>query len=450
MIRKHRTMQKQTGHYKPKPYVQLSNPEWLRDAVIYEINTRQFTPEGTFRSATNQLPAIKELGADIIWLMPVHTIGSKNRKGRLGSPYSVQDYYHIHPDLGNEDDLKHLVKEAHRLGMYVILDWVANHTAWDNVLVKRHPEWYARDWKGDFRPSQWWDWSDIIELDYSHAGLRKYIIDAMKYWIREFDLDGFRADMAGFVPLDFWELARKELEEIKPVFMLAEWESRDMHANAFDAGYAWSWWDAVYDIANKKVPDLAPLHVYYSWNDRFYPKESIRMTFVTNHDKNAWEGTSRELFGDALEAAIVLSFAGDGMPLIYNGQEAGDTKKLAFFEKDPIPWKEHPHGELYKKLIRLKKNNPALWNGQWGGPVIQVQNSRDDLVLSFLRQKEENRVLALINFSDYTQQIQFHTEVHYGQYVDQETGVKTSFSADTKLRLAPWKAKIFTHAGKEQ
>ncbi len=339
-----------------------------RDAVIYELNTRQFTPEGTFSAATRRLPAIKALGADILWLMPIHRIGVKNRKGRLGSPYAVQDYYSIHTDLGSADDLKHLVREAHQLGLKVIIDWVANHTAWDHVLVRQHPEWYARDWKGDFRPCQWWDWSDIIELDYSHAGLRKYMTDAMKYWIREFDLDGFRADIAGFVPLDFWELARKQLEQIKPVFMLAEWESRDLHAGAFDASYAWSWWDAVHAIANDQTKDLTPLYVYYSFRERSYPAESMRMTFVTNHDKNALEGTSRELFGDALEAVITLSFIGDGIPLIYNGQEAGDSHRLAFFEKDHIRWTTHPHGTLLKKLIACKKENPALWNGRWGRP----------------------------------------------------------------------------------
>ncbi len=436
--------QDQIHHYQPKPYVRLNNPVWARDAVVYELNTRQFTPEGTFSAATKRLHGIKALGADIIWLMPIHQIGAKNRKGRLGSPYAIKDYYSIHSDLGNADDLKRLVREAHQLGLHVIIDWVANHTAWDHVLVNQHPEWYARDWKGDFRPCQWWGWTDIIELDYSHSGLRKYMTDAMKYWIREFDLDGFRADMAGFVPLDFWEQARKELEQIKPVFMLAEWESRDLHARAFDASYAWSWWDAVYAITKGNTRDLGPLHVYYSWNDRSYPSESMRMTFVTNHDKNAWEGTSRELFGDALDAVITLSFVGDGIPLIYNGQEAGDSQRLAFFEKDQIRWTKHPHGALLKKLIRCKKENPALWNGRWGGTMIQVVNSQEKKVLSFLRTKDDNRVFTAINFTANTQEVHFNTRVHHGQYQDFDTGETMHFSKNTSILMNPWQAKVYT------
>ncbi len=433
----------QMQKHAPKPYVQLKNPEWTRDAVIYELNIRQFTSGGTFTEATKRLPDIKNLGADILWLMPIHPIGVKNRKGRLGSPYAVKDYYSIHPDLGSADDLKHFIREAHRLGMKVIIDWVANHTAWDHVLVNKHPEWYARDWKGDFRPSQWWDWSDIIELDYNHAGLRKYMTDAMKYWIQEFDLDGFRADIAGFVPLDFWELARKELEQIKPVFMLAEWESRDLHAAAFDASYAWSWWDAVHAIASGQTKDLLPLYVYYSFRERAYPAESMRMTFVTNHDKNALEGTSRELLGDALEAAITLAFIGDGIPLIYNGQEAGDSHRLAFFEKDEIRWTSHPHGALLKKLIACKKENPALWNGRWGGPMIQVNHSREDKVLSFLRTKGDNRVFAAFNFSPDAQEVLFHTRLHHGRYQELETGNIVHFSEDTHILMPPWQAKVY-------
>ncbi len=429
--------------YKPKPAVHLVNPPWLRDAVIYELNTRQFTPEGTFQAASRYLPSIKELGATVIWLMPVHKIGRKNRKGTLGSPYAVQDYLSINPGLGTAEDLKHLVDEAHKLGLYVILDWVANHTAWDNVLVAEHPEWYARDWKGDFRPCEWWDWSDIIELDYSHAGLRQYMTEAMKYWIREFDLDGFRADMAGFVPLDFWEQARMELEQIKPVFMLAEWESRDLHARAFDASYAWSWWDAVYEIANKKSKDLGPLFVYYSWQYRSYPNESMRMTFVTNHDKNAWEGTSRELFGDALEAVVVLSFVGNGIPLIYNGQEWGDQKRLPLFEKDHLHRESHPMGDLYKKLSALKKSTPPLWNGKWGGRMIQVKNSAPEAVLSFVRKKENHTVFAVFNFSDQDLRVTFEESLHHGTYKHWENGDSQMFEAGTVLPVKAFSYRVF-------
>ena len=212
--------------YEPIPYVKLRHPEWSKAAAIYQINTRQFTPEGTFRAAETHLPRLKELGADILWLMPIHEIGQENRKGSLGSPYSVRDYTSVNAEFGTLEDLKHLVRAAHAAGMYVILDWVANHTACDNPLVQEHPEWYARDWKGEMHPTPWWDWPDILDLDYRHAGLRQYMTEAMKYWVREADIDGFRCDVAGFVPTDFWNQARRELETIKPVFMLAEWEGR--------------------------------------------------------------------------------------------------------------------------------------------------------------------------------------------------------------------------------
>ncbi|HEX8852840.1 MAG TPA: alpha-amylase family glycosyl hydrolase, partial [Pyrinomonadaceae bacterium] len=359
-----------TNPYQPVPYVKLKHPEWSKNAVIYQINTRQFTSEGTFRAAETHLPRLKALGVDILWLMPIHKIGEKNRKGSLGSPYAVKDYYSVNPELGTLEDLKHFVRAAHEQGLYVILDWVANHTAWDSNLVAEHPEWYERDYKGDFRPTPWWDWSDIIDLDYKHEGLRRYMTDALKYWVREADVDGYRCDVTGFVPVDFWNNARKELDAIKPVFMLAEWESRDLHAEAFDMTYAWSWYDAVHDIAAGRKTDLSGLFIYYSWNESSYPPESMRMTFVSNHDKNAWENTEFEAFGQGLEAAMVLSAVGEGMPLVYNGQEAGNPRRLQFFEKDPIEWREHPNGELYKKLFALKKKNTALWNAQWGARMI--------------------------------------------------------------------------------
>jgi glycosidase len=207
--------------YEPRPYVELAHPEWARDAVIYQINTRQFTEEGTFRAAQEQLPRLAELGVDILWVMPIHPIGEQNRKGTLGSPYSVRDYYGVNPEFGTLEDLKAFVDEAHRLGMHVILDWVANHTAWDNALVTEHPDWYERDWNGAFMSTPYWDWTDIIDLDYDSPGLRQYMTEAMVYWVREAGIDGFRADVAGYVPLDFWENVRRELEAIKPVFMLA-------------------------------------------------------------------------------------------------------------------------------------------------------------------------------------------------------------------------------------
>ena len=429
--------------YVPVPYVKIKSPEWAKSAVIYQINTRQFTPEGTFRAAEKQLPRLRELGVDILWLMPIHEIGRKNRKGTLGSPYAVRDYYSVNPEFGTLEDFKGFVRAAHGHGFKVILDWVANHTAWDNVLVAEHPDWYERDYKGDFRPTPWWDWSDIINLDYRRPALRKYMTEALKYWVRETGIDGYRCDVAGFVPLDFWNNARRELDAIKPVFMLAEWESRDMHMEAFDMTYAWTWYDATHQIALGRKKDLAGLFVYYSWNESSYPPEAIRMTFVSNHDKNAWDGTEFENFGPGLEAAIVLSVVGEGMPLVYNGQEAGNRKRLKFFEKDPIEWRAHANGELYKKLFALKKRNSALWNGRWGARMIHVPNSAPENVFSFVRRNETDKVFAVINFSAETQTVAFRETLYQGDYVDYFTGRREKLDGETRMTLGPWSYRVF-------
>jgi len=427
----------------PRPDVQLQHPEWSKAAVIYQVNQRQLTPEGTFRAAEAHLPRIRDLGADIIWLMPINLIGQLHRKGTLGSPYAVQDHLAVNPDLGTLEDLRHFVATAHEHGLRVIVDWVANHTSWDNVLVGEHPEWYSRDWKGSFHPTPWWDWDDVIDLDYSHEGLRRYMTEAMKFWVREADIDGYRCDVAGYVPTDFWENLRAELDAIKPVFMLAEWESRELHTRAFDLTYAWSWSEAMHKIAQGES-DLGPLVVYYAWNEKAWPRDSMRMTFVSNHDLNAWEGTEYERFGDALPAAIALSVVGDGMPLIYNGQEAGSDRRLAFFTKDQITWREDPQGELYRALIALKKEHHALWNGRWGAPMIRVPNSNESAVLSFVRAQEDDVVLAVFNLSSEEQTVSFGDGPHHGAYTDAFSGESMTVGASTSLTLPAWGYRVLT------
>jgi 1,4-alpha-glucan branching enzyme len=419
-----------------QPWVR--HPEWCKDAVIYQVNQRQMTPEGTFRAAEAHLPRIRNLGADIVWLMPVNPIGEVNRKGRLGSPYAVRDYLAVNPEFGSMDDLRHFVSTAHALGLKVILDWVANHTAWDNVLVKQHPEWYARDWKGDFRPTPWWDWDDIIDLDYDQVPLREFMADAMCHWVREADVDGFRCDVAGFVPLDFWEWAREKLEAIKPVFLLAEWDTRDLHSAAFDASYAWSWNSALHGVAQGRT-DLEPLRVYYAWNTRSWPRDAMRMTFVSNHDMNAWEGTEFEQFGDALRAAIVLSVVGEGIPLIYNGQEAGSDKRLLFFEKDVIEWRDHELGEFYRVLFALKKAHPSLWNGAWGAPMTRISNSHEERWLTFVRDHPSgDKVLAAFNFSAQAGTVTLGDGPYAGTWRDAWTGEPAAIKPGASVTLPAW------------
>jgi glycosidase len=434
--------------FTPKPYVELQNADWTRKAVLYQINIRQFTPEGTFRAAQAQLPRVKELGVDILWIMPIHPIGEKNRKGSLGSPYSVRDYYGVNPEFGTKEDFKAFVDAAHAAGFKVILDWVANHTAWDNPLVTEHPDWYARDWKGDFHPTPWWDWSDIIDLDYSQRDLREYMTKAMVYWVKEMGVDGFRCDVAGYVPLDFWEEARRQLDAIKPVFMLAEWDQRDAHARAFDASYAWGWNNAVHAIT-KGEADTGALYGYYSGNESAWPMEAMRMVYTSNHDQNAWDGTDRERFGAGLEAAMALSFTGEGIPSVYNGQEAGESKRLAFFERDPIVWQDHPHRELLKKLIAFRKANPALDNGAWGARMVGAGNTNAKEVFSFVRQKDGNKVLVAINFSPEPQDIQFTDALARGTFVEFATGQTVSIEETSRLKLDPWGFRMFAAGGRQ-
>jgi hypothetical protein len=347
----------ESNPYEPIPYVKIKHPEWTKNAVIYQINTRQFTEEGTLAAAEAHLSRLKDLGADILWMMPIHEIGQKHRKGSLGSPYAVKDYYSVNRHLGTLADLKHFVTAAHELGMYVILDWVANHTAWDNNLVSEHPEWYVRDWKGEFCPTPWWDWPDIIDLDYQHSALREYMTKAMKYWVSEVDIDGYRCDVAGFVPTDFWNNVRRELDAIKPVFMLAEWESRDLHAEAFDMTYAWSWNEAVHRIAMHQA-NLNGLFVFYSWNQKAFPEDSMRMTFVSNHDKNAWEGTEFEQFGDGLKTAWSSPCLAKGCPSFTMAKKQPTSSDSNSSSEIPSSGDPTPTGNSTRVSSPLKKLIP--------------------------------------------------------------------------------------------
>lgn len=419
-------------------------PEWSRDATIYQLNTRQFTPQGTLKAAQGQLPRLKALGVEIIWLMPINPIGQKNRKGSLGSPYSVADYRAVNPELGTLADLKSFTAAAHKLGLKVVIDWVANHSAWDNWLVAKHPDWYARDWNGNFRPTPWWDWSDIIEFDYSQPGLKQYMADSLLFWIREADIDGYRADVACYVPEDFWADIRARADALKPgLWWLAECESRDIHARAFDASYGWQWGETMARIANGTA-DVNGLRIFYAENERKWPTAAQRMVFTSNHDKNSWEGTEFERFGPALTNALVLSFVSEGIPLVYNGQEAGNDRRLAFFERDPIQWRDHSNGELIRRLAALKRDNPALHNAPWGGRMVQANTNDLAQVLAFVRQANGNRVLAVFNMSAAARRVTFADALPAGRYRDFETGAAVEVKAGSSFDMSPWSYRLLT------
>jgi glycosidase len=428
-----------TSHHdlRPQNSVSLVHPPWCKNAVMYQVNTRQFSQQGNFKGVQAQLPRLKALGVDILYLMPIHPIGELHRKGSLGSPYAVKDYLNVNPEFGSLADFKALVQAIHQHGMYVIIDWVANHSAWDNVLVASHPHWYSRDYKGDFHPTPWWDWDDIIDFDFSHTALQEYMANAMCYWVEECDIDGFRCDVAGFVPTDFWVRVRQQLETIKPVLMLAEWESRDLHYEAFDLTYAWTWNESLHGICMGKL-GIEKLFKYYSWHEKTYPRDAIKLTFVSNHDKNTWDGTEFEQFADGLHCALVLSFTGDGMPLIYNGQEAASPKRLAFFERDPIEWREHPISDMYRQLINLKKTNSALANGASGALMRHIPNSVPSKVFSFVRQHANNKVFVLLNFSAQAQEVECFGHLHHGSYQAYFTQQNVEIGATSKIKLDAW------------
>lgn len=388
---------------------EFKHVEWSKNANIYEVNVRQFTEEGTFSAFAQHLPRIKEMGVDIIWFMPIHPVGLKNRKGNLGSGYSVQNYLAVNPDFGTLEDFKYVVQEIHKLGMYVIIDWVANHTAWDNVWVTEHPEWYKKNEHGEIHDYIYDNgkeleyWTDVVGLDYSQPALWDGMTDALKYWVTEADIDGYRCDVAGLVPTAFWERARLELERIKPIFMLAEWSDSELHNKAFDMTYDWALHDLMLDMAKGKKTAL-DIQDYIKESQAQFPKDAYRMLFTSNHDKNAWEGSDTEFYGDAFKAFAVLAATLPGMPLIYGGQESVLDKRLSFFEKDTIDWKDFEYSEFYKELLQLKKENSALWNGQYGGE-LQVLEQTNERIFAFSRVKDENQVIVVINFCDEYQKI---------------------------------------------
>ncbi|MHA7819786.1 MAG: alpha-amylase family glycosyl hydrolase [Erythrobacter sp.] len=430
--------------YEPADLAEVENAEWSRDAVIYQLNTRQFTAQGTFAAAQEQLPRLADMGVDIIWLMPIHPIGEEKRKGTLGSPYAVKDFRAVNPELGTEEDFRAFVEAAHALGLKVILDWVPNHSAWDNPLTEQHPDWYTRTPEGEMMPPLGTDWSDVVDFDYSNPAMREYMVGSLVYWVREFDIDGYRADVAGMVPIDFWEQARSKLDAIKPVFMLAEWENRDLHRRAFDATYAWSLKDAMKEAA--AGAGAGPIRSYYWGQQNEYPHAAYRMAYSDNHDQNSWDGVASEIYGPAYEAVIALSFVGPGIPLIYNGQEADLAHQLEFFEKDEIAWKEGQYDGLFRQLIALKTEEQALWNGRHGAAYVDVHNSASDKVLSFVRGEHGARVFAVFNFSDTEQTVTFDLARHHGDYADALGGGAQSFDAGTSLTIPAWGYRIFSAA----
>ena len=417
------------------------NPEWSRSAVLYEMNVRQLTPEGTFQAAIERLAFLRSVGVDALWLMPIYPIGEEGRKGSLGSYYSIRDYKAINPEFGTDADFRRFVDAAHALGMKVLLDWVANHTARDaRWIEERSADWYERDEQGVAKIP--WDWSDTAKLNYANHDVWLGQIDAMRYWVEEFKVDGFRCDMAMLVPIEFWQEASAELHRIKPdVFMLAEAEEDNLFDAAFNMSYQWNIHHIMVDIAKgaRRVWDLR--NAMHSERAR-YPREAMRLSFTSNHDENSWSGSEQDRFGAALEIMTALTFLMPStMPLIYTGQEVGYNHSFEFFERDAIPaaaYVENHTTELYRRLTALKHHERALDAGEWGGEVIEIENNAKDCMMTFVREVDGSRVVAIMNLSPYTIHADFRTGIYAGDYIDAMSGERVILDEHVERDIAPW------------
>lgn len=377
-------------------------PAWVNNTVMYEVNLRQFSQAGTVEGFRPHLPRLKDLGVDILWFMPIHPIGIESRSGSLGSYYAVRDFTAFNQEFGTLEDFKSLVDEAHAMGLRVMIDWVANHTAPDHPWVAEHPDWYERDAQGALVHPQP-TWRDVVDLNFENAALRRAMLDAMAFWVTEVGVDGFRCDAAEFVPLDFWVEARNTLRELGPVFMLAEASMPDQVEYAFDALYGWHLVENLEGIAagTKTVDDLVS---YCTAETGLIHDEGFRLNFTTNHDKNSWEGTDTERLGGGIAAFTVLTYMMPGMPLIYTGQEAGLDRRLSFFERDPIAWRDHPMTELFQQLAALKAGHPALAVTSPGSMQI-IKGSTTPTVLAFERESGGDCVVTVLNLSDAVQRV---------------------------------------------
>jgi cyclomaltodextrinase / maltogenic alpha-amylase / neopullulanase len=416
------------------PLSEVKHTEWSRSSVIYEVNIRQYSEEGTFAAFQKDLPRLKELGIDLIWVMPINPIGIKNHKGKLGSYYSVKDYKAINPEYGKLDDFKNLVNAVHGLGMKIIIDWVPNHSSWDNELTKTHPEYYMQDSLKRFVSA--FDWTDVIRFNYKNEGLRRYMTETMKWWLTETGIDGFRCDVAHMVPVDFWDSLRTALDSVRPVFMLAEADQPFLHKKAFDASYDWKLYGIMNQIAKGKLK-ATEVAKHFAWVDSIYPGDSYLMQFTSNHDENSWNGTEFERLGEGAKAFTILCATLPDMLLVYNGQESAFNRRLQFFEKDSISWGKYELTGFYKTLIALKRRNSAIWNGNGGRPEW-VTTSADSSVIAYVRQKEGNKIFVLANLTAKTIECTIKKSPVQEVFKNIFSSDEVKLADGMKLMLKPW------------
>lgn len=419
--------------------------EWAHSTNIYEVNVRQYTAEGTFEAFANHLPRLKELGVETLWFMPITPIAQKNKKGSLGSYYACSDYTSINPEFGNLDDFKSLVKEAHAQGLKVIIDWVANHTGWDHVWTKQHPDYYKKDTAtGDFQVASGMD--DIIELDFANPAVRKAMIEAMRFWVTECDIDGFRADLAFWVELDFWKEARVALDAVKPLFWLGEYDELEKpeYGQVFDASYSWSWMHKTKEFYEGKQNLDSLLGLLNSYDN--LGDSTMRAWFTTNHDENSWNGTEYEKYGDMAKALAVFSATWNGVPLLYSGQEMGNQKRIKFFDKDIFESGVDASmlTGFYKALLKVKHNNAALRGGDAAVQTFRLKTTAPQQVFAFLRKNGTKEVLVILNLSA---QKNLHFDlvdsVVSGTYKNIFSDAANDFTTNKSFEMQPWEFLVY-------
>ena len=431
--------------------VAQDHTDWSRGAVLYEVNVRQYTHAGTFRAFSRHLDRLEDLGVDILWFMPIHPIGEVNRKGTLGSYYAVKDYLEVNPEFGTLQDFRNVVNDAHARGMRVIMDWVINHSAPDNPLARDHPTWYVRDGSGNFTPPAGTDWTDVIQFNHASLDLLGWMQDALRFWVEDVGVDGFRFDAASLVPNSFWVPLLSHLNGVRPdLLLLAESDGRRYHDAGFDMSFAWD----LYGFGHGVFADVAAgrkgandLWDYLVADRNRYPGEDYRLYFTSNHDENSWIGTDRELFGEARHALWVLAATMNDMALIYSGQEIDHDRRLAFFEKDGIVWvDDSPATELFRTLNQLKEAESALWSGTAGGDPVCISVSDPVHVLAFMRANPGSKVAVVANLSPEARSVDVSQGPANGVWVDAMTGEVMTIPSTNPWVLSGWQARVLVDA----
>lgn len=418
--------------------------DWAHSTNIYEVNVRQYTSEGTFNAFAAELQRLKDIGVQTFWFMPITPVAQKNKKGSLGSYYACSDYTSVNPEFGTLDDFKNLVKQAHQMGFKVIIDWVANHNGWDHRWTKEHPDYYLKDSvTGDFKIVSGMD--DIIELDFKNPALRKAMIDAMQFWVKECDIDGFRCDLAFWVELDFWKEARKKLDAEKPLFWLGEFDELEHpeYGEAFDASYTWTWMHRTENFYKKHLP----LDTLYTILKRYddLGNQCMRAWFTSNHDENSWNGTEYEKYGDMAKALAVFSTTWDGVPLIYSGQELPNRKRIKFFDKDTIRWTgTNELQDFYKALLNLHSTHPALRAGDTAVQTFRIKTNDAAQVFAYLRKNGNKEVLVILNLSS---QNDLHFDITdvmvTGVFKNVFSGAANDFTTEKSFEMQGWEYLVY-------